>query len=106
MGIGMQTRQPDSPPKRPRPGRDLVLAVLATAVVAALLELFLVWGGRGAPAFVNYEFYANLSGDLPPNLTVTDNLIRGLPYRVTTDAQGFRVANPRTSGQTNGRTLR
>lgn len=82
------------------------LVTLATLVLLASVEMFLRYAAKAAPAYVDYTFYDNLLGDLPPNTAVVDNLIQGLPYHVTTDAQGLRKAPGLAAPQARRKTVR
>lgn len=60
---------------------------LATHLLWALV--WAVAGGR-PETVVEPRGYGNVLGDMEPRLRVTSREIPGLPYRVTTDDQGFR----------------
>lgn len=62
----------------------------STIFIFIICELSLTLFSNSVPTFVNYEYYPNLVGDLPPSLDVRDNLITGLPYHVKTNSQGLR----------------
>ncbi|GFK94484.1 hypothetical protein NNJEOMEG_02330 [Fundidesulfovibrio magnetotacticus] len=73
--------------------RTVALVILSTWVLILLAEAVL-HVVSSAPEYVNYEFHPDLAGDLPPNVSVMDTLIKGLPYRVSTNAQGLRAQEP------------
>jgi len=58
--------------------------------------IVLYWALTGSHPAVRVEprGYVNVLGDMEPRLRVTDREIAGLPYRVTTNAQGFRGVEP------------
>ncbi|WP_300161262.1 SGNH/GDSL hydrolase family protein [Solidesulfovibrio sp.] len=64
--------------------------------LGAHLLVALVWGLAGGrpERRVEPRGYDDVLGDLEPRLRVTDREIAGLPYRVTTNAQGFRGTRP------------
>jgi len=66
---------------------------LPVSVVCLLLlaELGLRLVGGSVPSFVSFEFHPDLAGDFAPGRKLTDTLIRGLPYHVTTNSQGLRA---------------
>ncbi len=77
------------------------LAHLGGAIVFCLclcvhLLLALYWAVTGTrpPARVEPRGYVNVLGDLEPRLRLVDREIPDLPYRVTTNSQGFRGKRP------------
>lgn len=62
----------------------------ATLALLVLAEGILRFSVTSAPSYINYAFYANRLGDLPPQVDLVDNLIKGLPYHVSSDTEGFR----------------
>ena len=57
-----------------------------------LAELGLRLFSAPVPGFVSFEFHPDLAGDFAPNRHLTDTLIKGLPYTVSTNSQGLRAA--------------
>ncbi|WP_243312794.1 GDSL-type esterase/lipase family protein [Fundidesulfovibrio agrisoli] len=56
-----------------------------------LAELGLRLFAAPVPGFVSFEFHPDRAGDFAPNRHLTDTLIKGLPYTVTTNSQGLRA---------------
>ena len=70
--------------------------VLFCLCVSVHLAITLYWGLSGTRPAVRVEprAYRNVLGDMEPRLVVTDREIAGLPYTVTTNAQGLRGQRP------------
>ncbi|MFP5238269.1 MAG: hypothetical protein ACLGQW_00420 [Acidobacteriota bacterium] len=56
------------------------------------------------PSFASFEFHPDRAGDFAPGRHLTDTLIKGLPYTVTTNSQGLRAT--RELAPTGANTLR
>jgi len=78
------------------PGLRKTIHLLSTIIFFALTSGYLAvegyWLATGSTPerAVKPRFYTNVPGDLEPNLTVVDTTIKGLPFEVSTNAQGFR----------------
>lgn len=59
-----------------------------------LVELFWLVSGTAPRREVKPRFYDNVLGDLEPDLRTVDATIKGLPFTVTTNSQGFRGTRP------------
>ncbi len=94
-----------------RPGQRRSLPLLAIILFCCLLSVHLAvalyWAATSSrpPKRIEPRGYGNVPGDLEPRLRLVDREIAGLPYAVTTNAQGFRGLAP-VSPKRSERTLR
>mgnify|MGYP001447690821 CR=1 FL=1 len=89
----MASRPPVSGPKRVA---YLVRVIAFCGLISLHLVVILYWVATGSRPSVRVEpkGYNNVLGDMEPRLHMMDREIPGLPYAVTTNAEGLRGTEP------------